>query len=134
MAEGACGIAAGAAARLHRSCHPGGCLHARRHGRCRWCDRRSGTLFAHPAPWIAALDAASYDAAWRTLSKQLNATDGAVLQAAMFGAPQAGIPAWAGYSIGYRLVSERMARAPKLDLKAMTAAPATEFIPAPSSE
>lgn len=49
----------------------------------------------------------------------------------MFGAPQAGIPAWAGYSIGYRLVSERMAREPALDLEAMTAAPASAFIPAP---
>jgi uncharacterized protein YjaZ len=78
---------------------------------------------------LKALDAAAYDMAWRTLSKQLQATDWGVLQAAMFGSPQAGIPAWAGYTIGYRLVSERMARAPKLDLKTMTAAPASEFIP-----
>ena len=92
-------------------------------------DYFAGTLFAHPAPWTAALDAAAYDMAWRTLSKQLNATDWGALQAAMFGSPQAGIPAWAGYTIGYRLVSERMARAPKLDLKTMTAAPASEFIP-----
>ena len=92
-------------------------------------DYFAGTLFAHPAPWTAALDAAAYDTAWRTLSQQLNATDWGTLQAAMFGSPQAGIPAWAGYSIGYRLVSERMARAPKLDLKTMTAAPVAEFIP-----
>jgi hypothetical protein len=92
-------------------------------------DYFAGTLFAHTAPWTAALDAAAYETARRTLSKQLNATDWGALQAAMFGSPQAGIPAWAGYTIGYRLVSERMARAPKLDLKAMTAAPASEFIP-----
>ena len=85
-------------------------------------DYFAGTLFAHPAPWIAALDAAAYDTTWRALSKQLNASDWGTLQAAMFGSPQAGIPVWAGYSIGYRLVSERMARAPTLDLKAMTAA------------
>ena len=97
-------------------------------------DYFASTLFAHPAPWTAALDATAYDTAWRALSKQLNATDRGALQAAMFGSPQAGIPAWAGYSIGYRLVSERMARTPKLDLKAMTAAPASEFVPAPSPE
>lgn len=95
-------------------------------------DYFAGTLFAHPAPWTAALDAAAYDTTWRAVSKQLNATDWETLQAAMFGSPQAGIPAWAGYSIGYRLVSERMTRAPTLDVKAMTAAPASEFIPAPS--
>jgi hypothetical protein len=95
-------------------------------------DYFAGTLFAHSAPWTAALDAAAYDTAWRALSKQLNATDWGTLQGATFGSPQAGIPAWAGYSIGYRLVSERMARAPKLDLKAMTASPASEFIRPPS--
>jgi uncharacterized protein YjaZ len=41
----------------------------------------------------------------------------------------AGIPVWAGYSIGYPFVTARMARAPKLDLKTMAAAPASEFIP-----
>jgi hypothetical protein len=97
-------------------------------------DYFAGTLFAHPAPWIAALDAAAYETAWRALSKQLNATDWGTLQAAMFGSPQAGIPAWAGYSIGYRFVAERMSRAPKLDVKAMTAAPASEFISASPSK
>jgi len=95
-------------------------------------DYFAETLFARRAPWTTALDATAYDTAWRTISTQVNATDWSVLQAAMFGSPQAGIPTWAGYTIGYRLVSERMARAPKLDLKAMTAAPASEFIPAPS--
>lgn len=97
-------------------------------------DYLAGTLFAHAAPWTAALDAAAYDTAWRALSKQLNTTDWGTLQGAMFGSPQGGIPAWAGYRIGYRLVSERMARAPTLDVKAMTAAPASEFMPAPSPQ
>jgi hypothetical protein len=92
-------------------------------------DYFAGTLFAFRAPWTTALDAAAYATAWRALSMELNTTEWPTLQAAMFGSPQAGIPAWAGYSIGYRLVSERMARAPKLDMKAMTAAPASEFIP-----
>lgn len=92
-------------------------------------DYFAGTVFAYRAPWTAALDAAAYVTAWRALSTELNTTEWATLQGAMFGAPQRGIPPWAGYTIGYRLVSERMARAPKLDVKAMTAAPASEFIP-----
>jgi hypothetical protein len=95
-------------------------------------DYFAGTLFAYAAPWTAALDAAAYAVAWRALSKDLNATEWPTLQAAMFGSPQAGIPAWAGYSIGYRLVSERMGREPKLDIPAMTSAPPSEFIPAPT--
>ena len=47
----------------------------------------------------------------------------------MFGNPNAGVPMWAGYSVGYRLVSLRMGKAPKLDYVAMTAAPASEFMP-----
>lgn len=92
-------------------------------------DYFAGTLFPHRAPWTQALDANAYAKAWSVLSKQLDATDPQVLMAGMFGSPQAGIPMWAGYSIGYRLVSERMAREPKLDLAAMTAAPAAEFMP-----
>jgi hypothetical protein len=65
----------------------------------------------------AALDATEYAATWRTLSKELGTTDWTTLRAAMFGSPQAGLPMWAGY------------RAPKLDLRAMTAAPASEFMP-----
>lgn len=96
-------------------------------------DYFAGTLFAYRAPWTAALDADAYVRAWGALSKELNTTEWPTLQAAMFGSEQAGIPAWAGYTIGYRLVSERMARTPKLDIKAMTAAPASEFIPPPQS-
>ena len=92
-------------------------------------DYFASRLFTFRAPWIAALDGDAYADAWRALSKSLNSTEWGTLQAAMFGAPQAGIPAWAGYSIGYRLVTERMAREPALDLKAMTASPASAFIP-----
>jgi hypothetical protein len=92
-------------------------------------DYFAGTLFTHPAPWTTALSAADYATAWRKLSKELVATDGSTLRAAMFGSSQAGIPMWAGYSIGYHLVAERMAHGSTLDLKAMTAAPASEFMP-----
>jgi hypothetical protein len=97
-------------------------------------DYFAATMFTFKAPWTAALDAAAYATAWTAMSKQLNVTEWSTLQAAMFGAPQAGIPAWAGYSVGYRLVSERMTRTPPLDLKAMTAAPASEFMPAPAGQ
>jgi hypothetical protein len=92
-------------------------------------DYFAGTLFNHPAPWTTALSDDDYAATWRELSKTLGATDGARLRAAMFGSPQAGIPMWAGYSIGHDLVAKRMSHAPALDLKAMTAAPASEFMP-----
>lgn len=92
-------------------------------------DYFARTLFAHDVPWTAALDNDAYSSAWRALSQHLGATEWETLRAAMFGSPRAGIPVWAGYSIGYRLVSQRMARAPRLDLKAMTAAPVSEFMP-----
>jgi acyl-CoA thioesterase-1 len=92
-------------------------------------DYFAGTLFPRSAPWTHALDAAAYASAWNTIATELDATDPQVLMAGMFGSTQAGIPAWAGYSIGYRLVGERMAREPKLDLAAMSAAPAMEFMP-----
>lgn len=92
-------------------------------------DYFAGNLFAHRAPWTKALDAASHAAAWDSFSKTLDATDPATLMGSMFGSPQAGIPMWAGYSVGYKLVSDRMARTPKLDYAAMTAAAADEFMP-----
>ncbi len=92
-------------------------------------DYFAGTLFKHPAPWTKALDALAYNKTWRVISKQLDATDSKTLVADMFGSPQAGIPMWAGYSIGYKLVSERMAREPTLDLAAMTAADSDAFLP-----
>jgi uncharacterized protein YjaZ len=92
-------------------------------------DYFAGTLFTHSAPWTTALDADAYAATWLAMSKNLSTTDWEKLQAFMFGSPQAAIPRWAGYSIGHRLVSERMARDPRLDLQTMTAAPASVFMP-----
>jgi hypothetical protein len=86
-------------------------------------------LFDHRAPWTKALDDAGHAAVWTNFSTKLDAVDQGTLTAAMFGSRQAGIPMWSGYSVGYKLVSERMARSPKLDLAAMTAAPAKEFMP-----
>lgn len=92
-------------------------------------DYFAGSLFPRAAPWTAALDPADYATAWSAVATQLSATEWSTLQAVMFGAPQAGLPMWAGYRLGYRLVSERMARVPRLDLRTMTAAPAVEFMP-----
>jgi uncharacterized protein YjaZ len=89
-------------------------------------DYFAGSLFTHPAPWTSAVDDKSYPAVWGALSKRLGATEWEELRAAMFGG-QDGLPMWAGYSVGYRLVRERMARAPRLNLEAMSAAPASEF-------
>jgi uncharacterized protein YjaZ len=92
-------------------------------------DYFARALFPRDAPWTAPLDAAAYAAVWQRVSSQLGTTEWNVLQATMFGAPDAGVPQWAGYRLGYRLVSERMARGPALDLRAMSAAPASEFLP-----
>lgn len=92
-------------------------------------DYFAGTLFTHRAPWTTALDADAYSSTWLAMSKDLSTTEGEKLQAFMFGSQQAAIPMWAGYSVGYRLVSERMAQEPRLDLRAMTSAPASAFMP-----
>jgi hypothetical protein len=92
-------------------------------------DYFAGRLFTHRAPWTTALDADAYSSTWLAMSKDLGTTEWPKLQAFMFGSRQTAIPMWAGYSVGYRLVSERMAQEPKLDLKAMTSAPAAVFMP-----
>lgn len=96
-------------------------------------DYFAHALFPRAVPWTTALDADAYATAWNTLSRDLATTDWNRLTAAMFGSPQAGIPRWTGYRVGYRLVSERMGRSPKLDLNAMSAAPASEFMPRAAS-
>jgi len=92
-------------------------------------DYFAGRLFTHRAPWTTALDADAYSSTWLAMSKDLGTTEPEKLQAYMFGSQQAAIPMWAGYSVGYRLVSERMAQEPRLDLRAMTSAPASAFMP-----
>lgn len=89
------------------------------------------TFGAHPAPWISALDDAQYHATLEKLRPQLADSSPQVLMGAMFGNPQAGIPQWAGYSVGYRMVSERLTAMTTLDWKAITAMPAEAFVPAP---
>jgi hypothetical protein len=93
-------------------------------------DYFANSLFPRAAPWVAPLDPATYATAWKAVSPQLNVTEWSALQSVMFGAPQAGLPMWTGYRLGFRLVSERMGRTPSLDLRTMTAAPAAEFMPA----
>ena len=92
-------------------------------------DYFANQLQTYQAPWIHALDDEGHAAVWKNFSTMLDATDQPTLMGSMFGNPNAGIPMWAGYSIGYRLVSERMAKEPTLDFAAMTAAPASEFMP-----
>src|SRR5688572_21234063 len=93
-------------------------------------DYFASQLQTQHAPWVHALDDAGHAAAWKNFSTRLDAPAQPTLIGSMFGNPNAGVPVWAGYSVGYRLVSERMAKNPKLDFAAMTAAPASEFMPA----
>ena len=92
-------------------------------------DYFAGRLFTHRAPWTTALDGDAYSSTWLAMSKELGTTQWEKLQSFMFGSQRASIPMWAGYSVGYRLVSERMAKEPSLDLRAMTSAPASAFMP-----
>ena len=48
----------------------------------------------------------------------------------MFGNPNAGIPLWAGYTVGYRLVAQTIEREKLGDWKAITALPVSAFLPA----
>lgn len=84
----------------------------------------------HPAPWISALDDAQYASTLAAFRPRLGDTSPQVLMGAMFGNSQAGIPLWAGYSVGYRLVARRLDGKRPYDWAAITAMPATEFIPA----
>ncbi|WJV25648.1 MULTISPECIES: DUF2268 domain-containing putative Zn-dependent protease [Pseudomonas] len=84
----------------------------------------------HPAPWIDALDDVQYAAATKTFRAQLADTSPQVLMGAMFGNPQAGIPLWAGYTVGYRWVAGRLNGLSRHDWAAITAIPARDFVPA----
>lgn len=89
------------------------------------------TFGEHPAPWTRALDDGQYAATLAAFRPRLDDTSPQVLMGAMFGNPQAGIPMWAGYSVGYRLVSNRLDKAGQPhDWAAITAMKAAEFIPA----
>ena len=88
------------------------------------------TFGEHPAPWIDALTPAQYDQALAGFGPFWTATAPDVLMGSMFGNPQAGIPMWAGYTVGYRLVATRLAAGGETDWAAITAMPAVEFLPA----
>lgn len=81
------------------------------------------------APWDQALTDRQFTALWSRLRGDMDSTDFAMMRAVMFGDPRQHIPQWAGYSIGYRLVTQRMQRKPAMDIQAMTASPASAFLP-----
>jgi hypothetical protein len=86
------------------------------------------------APWDHALTETQFDALWPRVRKLLGSTDFPTMRAVMFGDPGRHIPRWAGYSIGYRLVTQRMKQKPVMDITAMTAAPTAAFIPGESAK
>lgn len=81
------------------------------------------------APWDEALTDHQFKALWPQLRGDMDSTDSATMRAVMFGDLRQQIPRWAGYSMGYRLVTQRMRRKPTMDIAAMTAAPASAFLP-----
>lgn len=82
------------------------------------------------APWDLALTDRQFATLWPRLRGDMGSTDFAKMRAVMFGDPRHHIPQWAGYSIGYRLVNQRMQHKPTMDISAMTASPASAFLPA----
>ena len=84
----------------------------------------------HPAPWIDALDPAQYEATLQRFEPQFGDSSPQVLMGSMFGNPKAGIPLWAGYTVGYRLVARKVADDHLADWKAISAMPASAFLPA----
>lgn len=82
------------------------------------------------APWDQALTDHQFATLRPRLRGDTGSTDSATMRAVMFGDPRQHIPQWAGYSIGYRLVNQRMQRKPAMDIPAMTASPASAFLPA----
>ncbi len=88
------------------------------------------TFGQHPAPWINALTDAQYASTLASFAPLWDDTSPAVLTGSMFGNPQAGIPGWAGYTVGYRLVAKRLADGGESDWRVITALPARDFLPA----
>ncbi|MFT3805506.1 DUF2268 domain-containing putative Zn-dependent protease [Arenimonas sp.] len=83
----------------------------------------------HPAPWIDALSADQYRSTLKTFAPLYGDSSPQVLMGAMFGNPAAGIPQWAGYTVGYRLVAEKIAHDKLTDWPAISALPADNFLP-----
>ena len=88
------------------------------------------TFGEHPAPWINALTDAQYQATLALFAPLWGDGSPQVLMGSMFGNPQAGIPTWAGYTVGYRLVAQRLAGGGERDWRAISAMPARDFLPA----
>jgi hypothetical protein len=88
----------------------------------------------HPAPWVDALDPVQYEATLRRFEPQFGESSPQVLMGAMFGNPKDGIPLWAGYTVGYRLVAKKIADDKLADWKLISAMPAGEFLPAAAAE
>jgi uncharacterized protein YjaZ len=87
----------------------------------------------HPAPWIDALSDAQYQSMLAAFAPRYGDRSPEVLMRSMFGNPNAGIPAWAGYTVGYRLVAKRIANLRPVDWKALSALPTAEFLPVAAS-
>ena len=83
----------------------------------------------HPAPWIDALTDDQYQSALKAFAPMYADSSPQVLMGSMFGNPAAGIPQWAGYTVGYRLVAEKIGRDKLSDWPAITALPAADFLP-----
>jgi len=88
------------------------------------------TFGRHPAPWIDALSEAQFARSLEIFTPLWADATPAVLMGAMFGNPQADIPLWAGYTVGYRLVAKRLAESGESDWRVISAMPASAFLPA----
>ena len=71
-----------------------------------------------------------YQAALKAFAPLYGDSSPQVLMGSMFGNPDAGIPLWAGYTVGYRLVAQTIERDELGDWKAITALPVSAFLPA----
>lgn len=79
------------------------------------------------APWTSALTPQEEREAWRALEGQLGSTDAEVPRSMTFGGVD-GMPRWAGYRIGFRVVQAYLAAHPDVSVSEWTALPATELI------
>lgn len=92
------------------------------------------TFGEHPAPWIDALTDAQYASSLARFAPLWDDTSPGVLMGSMFGNPQAEIPTWAGYTVGYRLVAKRLAAGGESDWRVISAMPSREFLPVAGAE
>jgi len=69
-------------------------------------------------PWVHSLDDEQHEQVKPIYRDALSTTGFPVILGYMFGNPQAGIPAYAGYSVGYRVVNEYLRRSGKSAVEA----------------